>query len=285
MEGNKVQHVTVLPNAIQEKAIQRNTIIQQQATLEWPEEDTEADDTADQPVYKAAETAPNILSDKLNTKDEYAGDRVSEMADNVFAFGVIISVVLGFIVWIMAGNVIGLVLDALVIVAGIFLSRGLSVFLKGYAQLIQNSAEQMKILKHMEHERATELIRQAQAAAAEATAAAEVAVAAAQEIMQDQSSEKDLEPDEDISDEVRFEYDDIDEEANRRAVIAAAEEVLSDEVKAKIFNAHNPGAKKLNPFVPTQEAVETDQFNRIAVFSSALRQRGEMSNLQKASEF
>ncbi|SHI17697.1 hypothetical protein SAMN02745823_03038 [Sporobacter termitidis DSM 10068] len=260
-------------STVQTNTTQQNTAVQQPAPIDGQAAAVAAAVPMDLPVY-TEDPGPQPGSGIPGEFEFHSGHRITELSENVFVFGIIISLIIGFIIWSRRADLTGFLEGIAATVAGYFLSKVLRVCLNGYAQLINNAAEQTRILKRMEQERAAQLLKEAQAEMAQAAAAAAqeqvaqestASVETTEVFEAPDASDAPGTPEEDNGEDAPAEDN---EELNKKAAIALVEESLSDTVKAKVFDAYNPGSRRRNPFAPTQEAVETDRHNRIAVFSA-----------------
>lgn len=97
------------------------------------------------------------FTERLGIKDDYAGDKIKDLADKAGFVGMIGCLILGFIIWSKMSGIAGFLLGFLIAGAGIFASFVLVSILYSYADVVAHTIEQTKILKRLEERKKAEM--------------------------------------------------------------------------------------------------------------------------------
>lgn len=96
---------------------------------------------------------------KLAIKDENGAEKIGGIAEIVGFIGALIALVAGFVLWFQTNSVLGLLMGVLISVGGIVVSYFVVVLSYSYANMIKNSFEQTRILKRLEAQNLTSILR------------------------------------------------------------------------------------------------------------------------------
>jgi ribosomal protein L12E/L44/L45/RPP1/RPP2 len=152
------------------------------------------------------------MPEKLGMKDAYAGYRIKDVGDKAGFIGVIGSLVVGFMIWSRINDFSGFLIGFLVVGLGIFASYVLTSVLHSYGDMLTNSFEQTKILKRLEDQKISDLLKREQEEAKQKQAAEAAEAAAAEQADKEAQEEKSAEADEQPKEELNT------PEAKRRAL-------------------------------------------------------------------
>jgi hypothetical protein len=105
-----------------------------------------------------AKTKRLRYAEKFGIKDEYAGEKIKDVADKAGASCSICALILGFLLWERSGDILGLLTGLLVAGGGIFASYILVSVMYSYGDMVRLTVEQTRLLKRLEARKLSELL-------------------------------------------------------------------------------------------------------------------------------